>query len=60
MLKKLLVIAAIVLAGGAFTAVSAWNAGFCQKAGCHCHQYYGGPGAQDRCTVCGHVKAAHA
>jgi hypothetical protein len=56
MKKKIFMIAAaFALVFGCGMAL-AWNAGFCQKAGCYCHQYYGNGGA---CFNCGHAKAAH-
>jgi hypothetical protein len=59
MKKKFIVLAivfSLILGSGA---IYAWNAGYCEVAGCHCHQYYGGDGAHDKCTTCGHEKAQH-
>lgn len=57
MKKKLIFLGALALLST--VAAYAYNSGYCCKAGCYCHQYYGGSAGQDRCTTCGHAKAAH-
>lgn len=51
------IIASISLATTAFA--YAYSVGFCQVAGCSCHQYVGGSGAQDPCANCGHKRIQH-
>ena len=57
-MKKKIIITLSVIASVCGVAY-AYTAGYCQVAGCKCHQYYGGPAPTDCCTVCGHHRAAH-